>query len=58
MGVIDINNNGPLFSWVIRELMSVLLKKLDRIMVNDQWMSDFSDVRSKFDPPDFFKLMC
>ncbi|XP_039003778.1 uncharacterized protein LOC120130649 [Hibiscus syriacus] len=34
---------GPLFTWSNKQEGSFLARKLDRILVNDQWMVDFPD---------------
>lgn len=48
--VVDLNFSGSFFSWWDSNVNSPLLKKLDRVLINDTWMGAFPLSRAVFLP--------
>ena len=44
--------NGPLFTWSNHQDSTFLAKKLDRVLINDSWLSLFPHSRVEFLPPE------
>ncbi|XVE49038.1 hypothetical protein DITRI_Ditri01bG0049900 [Diplodiscus trichospermus] len=42
---------GPLFTWSNKQHEGFIAKKLDRVLVNEEWLSTFSNSRVDFLPP-------
>lgn len=49
----DLNYRGNLFTWWNKNVASPVAKKLDRILVNDDWISMFPSSFASFGAPDF-----
>lgn len=45
--------DGPACTWSKKRVHGFLVQKLDRIMKNDKWLSDYPDFRIVFTPPNF-----
>ena len=46
--VLDHAYNGPLFTWSNHQDSTFLVKKLDRVLINDTWLTLFAHSRVKF----------
>lgn len=49
-GIVDLNYTGAFFSWWDSNINSRVRKKLDRVLINDSWMSMFPLSRAWFPP--------
>ncbi|WZY76441.1 hypothetical protein YC2023_022825 [Brassica napus] len=49
----DLSYTGPTFSWWNSQKANPIGKKLDRILVNDQWLVQFPSSLGVFGPPQF-----
>ncbi|XP_024015940.1 uncharacterized protein LOC112089192 [Eutrema salsugineum] len=53
IGLFDLPSHGPLYTWTNKRLADPVGKKLDRCLVNDQWLLIFSASHCSFEAPDF-----
>lgn len=53
LGIFDIRFNGLLFTWSNKCPTFPIAKKLDRILVNHQWIASFPTAKPPSSPPDF-----
>lgn len=49
----DLPCSGPSLTWSSKRSTRFLAKKLDRFLVNENWMDEFDGFRASFLPPDF-----
>lgn len=49
----DAHSEGPLFTWSNHRSVGFLAKKLDQVMVNDRWLTEFPSLALEFLSPDF-----
>lgn len=52
IGLVDLTDTGPAFTWSNRRVVGLLARKLDRVMVNSLRLDEFSDCEAKFLPPE------
>lgn len=48
VGLVDLYSEGPLYTWSNKRTKGFVAKKFDRIMVNDNWMEVYKDVKAEF----------
>ncbi|KAF3560193.1 hypothetical protein F2Q69_00016920 [Brassica cretica] len=53
LGVFDLRYLGPLFTWTNKSPYVLIAEKLDRLLVNQQWISTFPHSLATFLPPVF-----
>lgn len=51
--LVDLNFRGNSFTWWNKRNVKPLAKKLDRVLINDQWLVDFPSAVAMFGLPDF-----
>ena len=49
--VVDHSYTGPIFTWSNHQNEGVLARKLDRVIINDNWMQDFVHSTVEFISP-------
>ncbi|KAG2331073.1 hypothetical protein Bca52824_002253 [Brassica carinata] len=49
----DLTYKGPLFTWTNKSKTNLIAKKLDRALVNDEWLTLIPDSIAVFGEPDF-----
>ena len=54
LAVFDHAYNGPLFTWSNRQGDGFVTKKLDRALINAQWLFSFPSSKMEFLPPEAF----
>lgn len=53
LGLVDLPSQGPRFTWTNHQPSAPIAKRLDRCLVNGDWLSQFPTAHCSFDPPDF-----
>lgn len=56
--LVDLNYRGSTFTWWNRRKSCPIAKKLDRVLVNDQWSTVFPSSMCQFSEPDFSDHAC
>lgn len=51
--LVDLNYKGNTFTWWNKQKAAPVAKKLDRVLVNDQWYEEFPNSIACFLDPDF-----
>lgn len=53
LGLVDLPSQGPRFTWSNHQPSTPIAKRLDRCLVNNEWLAQFPTAHCSFDPPDF-----
>lgn len=53
LGLVDLPSQGPRFTWSNHQPSTPIAKRLDRCLVNNEWLAQFPTAHCSFEPPDF-----
>lgn len=53
VGLTDMMSHGALYAWTNKRVDGFFAKKLDRVLINDEWFQSFPDMKTEFLSPDF-----
>ncbi|XVE49274.1 hypothetical protein DITRI_Ditri01bG0069900 [Diplodiscus trichospermus] len=54
IAVLDHVTSGPTFTWSNKQQGNYIAKKLDRVLINEVWLSNFPNSKVEFLPPGVF----